>query len=230
VLRPNVPAAMRSAARRMHADYYAHCTALDDCLGVLWAALKDTGLAQNTLLVFSSDHGDLLGSQGARDKQQPYDESVRVPLLLHWPAGLGTAPRQLEAPISSEDLMPTILTLCRVSIPASVEGLDYGDHLREGKNPSDGAALISCAAPFGQWTRKAGGREYRGVRTRRHTYVRDLKGPWLLFDNENDSYQRTNLVGLRAYAPHQAELDAILAKKLAEAHDAFLPGAAYLRR
>lgn len=99
-----------------------------------------------------------------------------------------------------------------------------------GNNPSDGAALISCAGPFGQWTRKAGGRGYRGVRTLRYTYVCDLKGPWLLFDNENDPYQRTNLVGLPDYARLQAELNAILEKKLTEAHDEFLPGAAYLRR
>jgi arylsulfatase A-like enzyme len=230
VLRPNVPAAMSAAARQMLAGYYAHCSALDDCVGTLWAALRETGLEQNTLLVFLSDHGDLLGSHGGQHKQQPYDESVRIPLLLHWPAGLGAEPQRRDALINSEDFMPTILGLCRVAIPATVEGRDYSAYLRDGRDPSDGAALLSCAAPFGQWSRLAGGREYRGIRTRRYTYVRDLKGPWLLFDDETDPYQQTNLAGRPECTRLQAELEATLERKLAEAHDEFLPAQAYIRR
>jgi phosphoglycerol transferase MdoB-like AlkP superfamily enzyme len=57
--------------------YYAHCTALDDCLGSLCATLDETGLTEDTLLVFFSDHGDMLGSQGQIRKQRPFDEAVR---------------------------------------------------------------------------------------------------------------------------------------------------------
>ena len=229
-LRSNVPQAMRASARQLLAGYYAHCTALDDCLGSLLETLKETGLEQNTLLVFTADHGGLLGSHGGRNKQQPFDECVRVPLLLHWPAGLGTRGRQLEALINSEDLMPTILGLCGAPIPRTVEGLDYSDYLRGGKDPSDGAALISCAAPFGQWTRRTGGREYRGIRTLRYTYVRDLTGPWLLFDDHQDPGQMKNLLGTRGSAGLQQRLEAILDRKLAEAHDEFLPAEEYIRK
>jgi len=229
-LRPNVPAAMGAAARQMLAGYYAHGSALDDCVGSLWAALRSAGLDGNTLLVFTSDHGTLLGSHGGEHKQQPYDESIRVPLLLHWPEGLGMEPRRLDAVIGSEDLMPTLLGLIGVVIPATVEGHDFSGYLRGGPDPSDGAALLSCVAPFGQWSRAAGGREYRGLRTRRYTYVRDRAGPWLLFDDETDPYQRTNLVGRPEAAPLQAELDATLARKLAATHDEFLPGETYIRR
>jgi hypothetical protein len=90
--------------------------------------------------------------------------------------------------------------------------------------------LISCAAPFGQWTRKTGGREYRGIRTLRHTYVRDLTGPWLLFDNQEDPGQLNNLVGKPEFAALQAELDAVLRRKLAEAQDEFLPTEVYIRK
>eukprot|EP01043_Picozoa_sp_COSAG02_P005416 COSAG02_NODE_146_length_33985_cov_263.461695_26_plen_91_part_00 len=55
-----------------YARYYAHCTALDDCMGSLCATLDETGLTQNTLLVFFSDHGDMLGSQGQIRKQRPF--------------------------------------------------------------------------------------------------------------------------------------------------------------
>src|SRR5262249_4348216 len=155
----------------------------------LLETLRETGLAENTLVVFTADHGDLLGSHGGFNKQQPYDECIRVPLLFRWPKGLGSQIRQLEAPFNSEDMMPTLLGLCRVPIPSSVEGLNYGDCMRGGKNPSDGATLIASPAPFGQWERRRGGREYRGVRTLRYTCVRDLHGPWLLFDNQSDPNQ-----------------------------------------
>lgn len=230
LLPPNVPPDMSQQAREMLAGYYAHCSALDACVGELRDALKKTGLAENTILIFTSDHGDMLGSHGGRNKQQPYDESVRVPLLLHWPAGLGVKPRRLDAPINSEDIMPTILGLCGVPSPASVEGLDFSRYVRGGESPSDNATLLSCVVPFGQWDRKNGGQEYRGLRTSRYTYVRNLAGPWLLFDNENDPYQLTNLVGRTEHAKLQAKLDATLMKKLASTQDVFLPGSKYLEQ
>ncbi len=229
-LRPNVPEAGRATARKTLAGYYAHCTALDDCFGELRRTLQEAGLAENTLLVFTSDHGDLLGSQGAYKKQRPWDEAIRVPLLMHWPKGLGTKTHQLDAPMNSEDLMPTLLGLCGVPIPTTVEGLDYSRYMRGGRNPGDGAAVILCVTPFGEWLRRNGGKEYRGVRTTRFTYARDLNGPWLLYDDQTDPYQTNNLVNLPKYAKLQAKLEATLARKLKERHDDFLPGDAYLQQ
>lgn len=229
-LRKNVAPVDQAKAQTNQTGYYAHCTALDACMGELLTTLKEAGLEQNTLLIFYSDHGDLLGSHGAYNKQQPYDESIRVPLLLRWPEGLGAKSRKLDALINSEDLMPTILGLCGVPVPKTVEGLDFSGYIRGGKNPSDGAALISCVSPFGQWTRKMGGKEYRGIRTLRHTFVRDLNGPWLLFDNVKDPYQMRNLANRPEYAKLQARLDAWLLWKLAGAGDEFLPAEAYLKQ
>ena len=229
-LRANVPAAQVEQTRKYLAGYYAHCSALDDCMGQIRAALDETGLAENTVLVFTADHGDMLGSQGLYKKQKPYDESIRVPLLFHWPRGLGTTPRELDAPTNSEDLMPTLLGLCGAPIPKSVEGLDYSGYLRGGNNPGDGATVILCAAPFGEWDRRKGGKEYRGVRTTRYTYVRDLQGPWLLFDDQEDPLQMRNLIGDAAHAPLQAEMEALLSRKLRERGDAFLPGEDYIKK
>lgn len=229
-LRNNVPEATRQKARTALAGYYAHCTALDDCVGDLLQTLVETGLAENTLVVFASDHGDLLGSHGGFNKQQPYDESVRIPLILRWPGRLGAASRQLEAPIMLEDIMPTLLGLCGVPIPKPVEGLDYSGYLRGGKDPSDGAALLACIAPFGQWERRHGGREFRGIRTERYMYVRDRFGPWLLFDNQADPYQMRNLAKENGYSGLQQELEALLARKLKATKDEFLPGEAYVKR
>ncbi len=199
-LRQNVPAKLEGEARKILAGYYAHCTALDDCMGELLETLRETGAAENTILVF----------------------------IVRWPKGLGAKPRSLDAPINSEDVMPTLLGLCGVSVPESVEGLDYSGYLRGGKNPGDDATVILCAAPFGEWERRVGGKEYRGVRTTRYTYVRDLNGPWLLFDNRIDPYQTNNLVNLAAHAALQSGMDALLQRKLKERGDEFRPGAEYI--
>jgi arylsulfatase A-like enzyme len=229
-LRPNIPATLEDETRRILAGYYAHCTALDDCMGELLQTLRETGVAEDTILVFSADHGDMLGSQGMFKKQKPYDESIRVPMLVRWPRGLSAQGRSLDAPINSEDVMPTLLGLCGVPIPKSVEGLDYSHHLRGGKSPGDDATVILCAAPFGEWERRVGGKEYRGIRTTRYTYVRDLNGPWLFFDNQIDPYQTNNLVKVPAQAALQSEMDALLKRKLKERGDEFRPGAEYIAR
>jgi arylsulfatase A-like enzyme len=226
---PNVPGATRTETQKILAGYYAHCTALDDCIGELWRTLRESGLEENTIVLFTADHGDMLGSQGMFKKQKPFDESVRVPLLIHWPSTLRA--RQVEHPICPEDLMPTLLGLCKSEIPGSVEGYDFGNYLRTGgKAPGDGAALISCVAPFGEWERRRGGKEFRGVRTSRYTYVHDLNGPWLMFDNQQDPFQTNNLVNLPAQQPLQAKLEGVLSAKLRACKDEFLPGEAYIRR
>jgi arylsulfatase A-like enzyme len=132
--------------------------------------------------------------------------------------------------MNSEDLMPTLLSLVRVGIPQSVEGLDYSAHLRGGPDPSDSAALLTCVQPFGEFNAVNGGKEYRGLRTARHTYVRDLNGPWLLFDNETDPAQMHNLIGDPAAAELQARLDTQLTKRLKANGDEFLPGRAYVEK
>ena len=227
-LRPNVPAASQAQARKDLAGYYAHCTALDDCFADLLATLQASGVADNTIVVFTSDHGDMLGSHALIRKQKPYEESARVPMLFHLPATAGIKPRRVEGTINTEDVMPTLLRLCQVAVPKSVEGFDFTGYLRGGADPSGGAAVVQCAAPFGEFTRAIGGREYRALRSKHFTYVRELSGPWLLFDNEKDPYQLTNLVGDPAYAAEQARLDAALKRKLAAAHDEFRPAADYV--
>ncbi len=229
-IRPNVPANLEAQTRKNLAGYYAHCSALDDAMGEILSALNESGLAENTILVFSADHGDMLGSHGMWKKQKPFDESARVPFLVRWPAGLGKEARVLDAPMNSEDVMPTLLGLAGVGVPSIVEGIDYSSYIRGGADPGDGATVLTCVAPFGEFERSKGGKEYRGVRTKRHTYVRDLNGPWLLFDNEADPYQQNNLANQPEHAALQAELHALLEKKLKANGDAFLPGADYIKQ
>ncbi len=229
-VRPNVPEADRQKAQQALAGYYAHIATLDECVGNLLQTLRDTRIENETIFVFTSDHGDMLYAHGSQNKQQPWDESIRVPFLVRYPALLGTKGRTIEMPINTPDLMPTLLGLSGVPVPESVEGTDFSDVLTGKSLAPENAALITCPAPFGQWTRAKGGREYRGVRTLRYTYVRDRQGPWLLFDNQQDLYQLNNLCDKPEYAALQASLDALLSRRLKETNDDFLSGWDYIRK
>ena len=96
-LRDNVPDDMADDAREWLAGYYAHCSAIDHCVGEMMQTLEDSGISDDTVLVFASDHGDMLGSQGMARKQKPWDESILVPFLLRYPAKYGGAARGHES-------------------------------------------------------------------------------------------------------------------------------------
>lgn len=227
-VRPNVPENLQDSARHLLAGYYAHCTALDDAMGKLVATLEDEGLAENTILLFTSDHGDMLLSRGVLKKQRPWDESLLVPMLLRYPAQLSH--QQIDQPINTPDLLPTLLGLSNIKIPATVEGKNLSDALTGKEEYPKEAAFIQAPVPFHQWNFQNGGREYRAIRTDRYTYARDLQGPWLLYDNQQDPYQLTNLVNQQKYQDVQAELEAILQQKLHQTKDAFLTADAYMQQ
>jgi len=229
-LRPNIPKHLEDQARKTLAGYYAHIAVLDDCMGEILRTLKELGLQEDTIIVFTSDHGDMLFSQGEQKKQKPWDESILVPFLLRYPALFGREGRTIDIPINTPDIMPTLLSLSGIQIPDTVEGTDFSNIARGAEQPKAGAALISCPSPFGQWKRANGGREYRGLRTRRYTYVRDLKGPWLLYDNQQDPYQLNNLCNKPEFSKLQKRLEGILSQKLKETNDDFLPGSEYIKK
>lgn len=230
ILRPNVPEKNAQNAKKDLAGYYAHIAALDDCMGGLVDTIQKAGIAENTILVFTSDHGDMIGSQGERRKQRPWDEAAKVPFLIRYPDRLGKKGKQIDMPFGTPDIMPTLLGLSGLNIPKGVEGTDYSTVLEGSKKAPDDVALIECPSPFGEWLRKQGGKEYRGIRTKRYTYVRDLEGPWLLYDNQNDPYQQTNLAKNPEYAELQTQLDKKLMAKLKEHGDQFKSGWDYVKK
>ncbi len=229
-LRPNVPGDKADQARHELAGYYAHCSALDDCMRSLMDTLKELDIAKDTIVVFTSDHGDMLGSHGSQKKQQPWDESCRVPMLFRYPARFGDVGKAVPATIVTEDVMPTVVRLCGLKPSHSVQGMDYSKYMGGGRDPSDGAAVVMCPAPFGQWSRNVGGREFRAIRTQRYTYARDLSGPWILFDNKADPYQMKNLIDNPDFSKTKASLDKWLNRKLRKNHDNFQPAEYYIKK
>lgn len=231
ILRPNVPDSMAKKVRYDLAGYYSHMSAIDDMIGQIINTLKEEGILDNTIILFTSDHGDMLGSHGAYYKQRPYDESIRVPMLIHYSGQTGIKSGKYTAMINSEDIMPTLLGLSGIKVPKTVEGVDFSKYMRgKKKDPKDTVSIITCIQPFGQWLRSNGGKEYRGIRTPRYTYVRDLNGPWLLFDDVKDPFQMENLENRAEYSGLQSHLDSILMEKLKVTNDQFLPGLIYVKK
>ena len=227
-LPPNVPADFQDKARREAQGYYAHCTALDKCVGDVLATLDETGLASRTVLVFTSDHGEMLGSQGRPPtmKQVPWDEAARVPFLLRYPAVHGPQGRDVLTPLTTPDILPTLLGLADVSLPDTLQGEDLSGLIRGRTPPADRAALYMAVSPF------AGhgfDKPYRAIRTSRYTYVRSLEGPWLLYDDRQDPYQLDNLVDKPESAALRQELDEQLQRQLQAIGDGFQPGLHYVQ-
>ena len=229
-LRPNVPADQRQRAIETLRGYYAHIAVLDDCIGMLLDTLDESGIAEDTIFAYTSDHGDMHGSHGLLTKHCPWDEAIRVPFLLRYPRRLGPRGRRSPLLIDAPDIMPTLLGLVGLPIPESVQGRDLSPQLAGEAAPDhEMSAFLSVPVSYGM-LRTQGLPEYRGVRTSRHTYVRSIRGPWLLYDNEQDPYQMDNLCGRSEHAALQDRLEGMLQEWLARLGDEFLPGDSYLQR
>jgi arylsulfatase A-like enzyme len=229
-LRDNVPAEVKGKAIEDLIGYYSHISALDSCIGVLQQTLKESGLDKHTIFVFTADHGSMVRSHGFANKQRPFEESINVPMLIRYPNEFGNVGRKNDMLISTPDIMPTLLGLCGLSIPKSVEGEDKSNLMKGIAKDHTDAVLIASYHPFGQWSVNEGGREYRGVRTKRFTYVKDLSGPWLLYDNLKDPYQLDNLLNDKNSKKTMKYLEQKLTGLLKKTNDQFLPGMEYIKK
>ena len=126
-VRANVPSGLEESAQASYAGYHALCSALDDNLGRLLGALADQHLAGGTIMVFTSGSGSMLGSQGLEGDDQPFEEAVRVPLIVRYPGAIEAGGRN-NALVSTVDLMPTLLKFCGADVPGNVQGQDIAVH------------------------------------------------------------------------------------------------------
>jgi arylsulfatase A-like enzyme len=150
----------------------------------------------------------------------------------------GVNGQSVQTPFNQPDVLPTLCGLSAVPVPPGVQGRNYAPEIHNG-NWTDEAALIANYQPFGQWpmvpiakdwTKSRAGKEWRGIRTQRYSYVRDLNGPWLMFDNQIDPLQRTNLVNQPQHAALQEKLEGLLQEKLRVSGDDFQDGMTYIGR
>jgi len=224
-LRENLPpnsAEDLRARREVMAQYYAAITALDANLARLMNALERLDLDRRTLVVFTSDHGDMLGSHGMGKKEQPWEESIGVPLLMRCPELLPSA-TDTNILAGIMDVAPTLLDLLQVGIPPTMEGGSVAPFLL-GKDPEPPSSVpIGIPIPVDQAVAQ-GIPEWRGVRTPRYTYARYQNGdPWLLYDNVADPLQNHNLVSDPDAETVRRDLENELQAWLRRLSDPFLP-------
>jgi len=180
---PNAKMTERQLRRAM-ACYYASISHIDHHVGRMVDAVRRKGLTDNTLILYTSDHGDYLGFHHMLLKgNHLYDPLVRVPLIIRWPdgQGAGTVSQRL---VSNVDLAPT---LCRMAGCSPAKGM-HGQDLRV---DGPGHEHIFCEA----------GKHHVMVRTRSRKLLRQgPKGSDILFDLEKDPLEMTDVAGDPAYA------------------------------
>ncbi len=202
-MEPNWVEGVPGAGRKDMAAYYASMTAIDDQVGRLMRTLRELGLEDNTIVFFSSDHGNMLGSHGKILKRKPWEESIRVPGIMRCP-GLIPAGSQSNALFSHVDYAPTLISLCGIPVPKDMQGADQSAIVtgRQVKGPD--AAYFQIFGPY-----HSGGVEHawRGVRTERFMYARTQAGPWVLYNLESDPYEQKNLIDDPAARTVMNELD-----------------------
>jgi arylsulfatase A-like enzyme len=106
--------------RRLRANYYGLCSQIDHHFGRILRALEASGQYDDTLVIFTSDHGDMMGSHRMVAKTTMYEEATRIPLLVKLPGQ--RSHRRCEHPVSQIDLVPTALEACGVAIPDDIQG------------------------------------------------------------------------------------------------------------
>ena len=223
----NVPDALREVSVQLYRHYLAMILAVDDMLGELMAYLERTGRVENTLLVFGADHGTQGGAQGHHfwAKKQPYEESIKVPLIMRLP-GVFEGGRTCETLTSPVDLFPSLCGLCCIQPPRTVEGFDLSASWRgeTGAVAQEAVLTMNFGAAYDYLV---DGDEWRGVRTKTHSYARWLDGKRVLYDIAADPLQLTNLIECPEAQPLAAELEATLARLMAARNDTLQPATQY---
>ncbi len=207
--------------------YLAMAKNFDDNLGRLLRFLDESRLAGNTILVFTSDHGEMHGSHGRTDKMVPYAEAVNIPLIIRWPGHIaaGTRTPTLATPM---DHLPTLCALAGLPIPNGIDGLDLSrEILGQGTVSRDTVLMMNYSSHWDYFQSGTSWPEWRGVKTQQYTYAKWLTGQEELYDNLADRYQMTNLVASPDHQDILRRLQSQLQELLAQADDRFLPGTAY---
>lgn len=184
-------------ARQRVAMYYGNIAHLDDCIGQVVNALKAEGLADDTIIVYSSDHGEMCGEHGLWGKFVFYDPSVGVPLFVKVP-GMTKPGTACGAHVSQTSIMPTLLELCGISTPAGLDGPSLVPFLREPGRTSQAPVF----AEFALQSRNAKYMIRRGDWKYCH-YTNDIPE---LYNLKEDPSEMNNLAGESKLSDKEAEM------------------------
>lgn len=224
-LRANVPPIPRiqEEARRELAGYYAMIENLDWNFGRIREALDELGIAENTHVIFFSDHGDMHGSHGMSKKTSPWEESIRVPFIIGGGVPYyGAKGGWRDIPVNHVDIAPTSLGLCGLEVPEWMQGTDYSAERLKGPAAPEypNSAYLQLVEPtyHGDSTDRA----WRGIVTRDNWKYVCLEGqPWLMFNLNEDPYELVNLAQNSRYWQKRNALQAELEAWIERTDDTF---------
>jgi iduronate 2-sulfatase len=197
--------------------YFASISFMDAQVGRVLDSLDRLGLAENTIVVFTSDHGYHLGEHGLWQKQSLFEESARVPLIIAAP-GVAKAGGVAQAPVGLIDVFPTLADLCGVKAPANLQGQSLAPMLKDPAAKGRGWALsqvvrgggfnrMGASPAVGDKGKRVFGYALRTERWRYTEWDEGREGREL-YDHEKDPKELTNLADLPAHAQTVAELSA----------------------
>lgn len=201
--------------RRYRGSYYRLTEMADSHVGRVMKVLDESGLASNTIIIFTADHGECMGAHKLIHKMKFYEESLAVPMIISIPGSSVKGIVDNKHMITGLDILPTMCDLADIKKPSSFEGLSLKPVL-EGKNPDWRNYVIS----------EVGDNKARGrmVRTKRNKYVVYENGsnPEQLFDLEEDPYETKNLIGDPSFKAEARELKDKLAAFIKSTGDTFV--------
>lgn len=172
-------------------DYLACIKSVDESVGEILDYLKENGLDENTIIVYTSDQGFYLGEHGWFDKRFMYEESFCMPLVMSYPGHI-KAGTQVEGLTQNIDFAPTFLDMCGIAVPQDMQGESFKQLVEEGKTPSDWRK--SLYYHYYEFPGFHSVRAHYGVKTERYKlmyfYQEDT---WELYDLENDPTEMHNI-------------------------------------
>ncbi len=193
----------RETIQRGREGYYACVDFVDDCIGELLDGFEADGLLNNTIVIYTSDHGEMLGDHGLWAKAVYFDPAVRVPLLISGP-GIREGHHAVSCPISLIDLFPTVCALAGLPAPDGLDGVDFSGVLAEPAKARPPREFVSSAYyAYGVLVDleknpvriDSPNQAWRMVRDDRYAYVEVEQGASLMFDLLKDPGETENLVG-----------------------------------
>jgi arylsulfatase A-like enzyme len=211
--RGNVPPGVETVARRALARFYGHCSAIDESIGKILTALDTLKLADDTIVVFTSDCGQQLGSHRVEGSGVFFEESIRIPLAIRYPRKLQPDARDLANQV---DIMPTLLALCGMDIPEGIQGIDLF-----GKTPPEVGFSEGKLGEADEWRMMVRGFD---------KLVATPKGEIThLFNLADDPFELTNLVHDSAQKLKLASLKAQLLAQMKKLGDGLDPSGLRIR-
>lgn len=199
--------------------YYAMVNSLDYQFGRILETIEEQGLDENTIVVFTSDHGEMSTAQGRMYKMTFYEEAARVPFLVRYKGKI--KPSSSDTCINTPDIYPTLLGLMGLSksIPSEVEGADLNFILRGEKGKEPDFAFMQGMGHTFEWK---DGYEWRAVRDKEYCYARYLRdGKELLFNLKNDPFEINDLSSNPEYSDVLCEYREKMQKWMSKIGDEF---------